>query len=261
MLKKLLIKGGLLIGVLFLLSTILKWMLPFYWGDTTQATKFEYYKKNATNYNAVFLGGSLEYRHLDPAIIDSIAGLNDIPLKSYNLGVDGHGMIQQLYDLNGLLKIKNPNLKKVFLSVSSDAYFFLLNVHTTKWNSWQNITSTFKALRLIYSMEKSPRKCLKYTYYYGMSLIENLFIVSEVPAIIDYYVNKNKADNSYLGKRKNGFYPYDHEAYTLMAEYKWQDTMLIESNRVYLKSKNKVDSITLEITKSFNNYKGTEKVQ
>ncbi len=258
MYKKIFYKISLLIILLLLLSTVIKWLLPFYWGDTTQATKFEYYKQHATAYNAVYLGGSLEYRHIDPAIIDSIANSNNIALKSYNLGVDGHGLVQQLHDLNGLLKIKNPNLKKVFLSVSSDAYFYLANVHTTKWNAWQNLPSTIKALRMVYSFNDGLKKKLKYTYY-GMGWIENLFLVSELPDIFEYFLKKDKQDNSYLGKRKNGFYPYDYEEYHLIMEYKWQDTMLLESKKLYEAKKNIRDSLTNDITQSFNRYKGTEK--
>ena len=72
----------------------------------------------------------MKYRFLDPAIIDSIAQKNNIDLRSFNLGIDGHGIVQQMSDLDGLLKIKNPNLKYIFLSISSDPYFYPNNMHT-----------------------------------------------------------------------------------------------------------------------------------
>lgn len=105
--KKLVKNIVLLFAILLLCSFIVKLFIPFYWGDSTQATKFEYYKQNSKNYNAVYLGGSLEYRHLDPEIIDSIAQKNGINLHSFNLGIDGHGIVQQMTDLDGLLKIDN----------------------------------------------------------------------------------------------------------------------------------------------------------
>jgi hypothetical protein len=89
MLKKTL-KHILLVAVILLvLSSLVRYFMPFYWGDSTQTVKYEYYKKNAEAFNAVYLGGSLEYRHIDPTIIDSMAKKNGIDFRSFNLGIDG----------------------------------------------------------------------------------------------------------------------------------------------------------------------------
>lgn len=258
---KKLIKNILLLSfILLLCSLIFKLFLPFYWGDITQATKFEYYKKNSSNFNAVYLGGSLEYRHLDPAIIDSIVNKNGIELHSYNLGIDGHGIVQQMTDLDGLLEIKNLNLKYVFLSVSSDPYFYPKNMHTTKWVSWQDIPSTYRAVKTVATLNDGFRKKAKYFYYYGLSWIENIFKIGVMTDVVNYAVSKDKENNSfYLGKGKNGFYPYDEEMNNLMAEYKWQDTMLVESKRVYENEKEKRDSLTASVVQAFEKYKTTDK--
>ncbi|MFN8295750.1 MAG: hypothetical protein U0T69_06110 [Chitinophagales bacterium] len=258
--KKLIKNILLLSSILLLISLIFKFILPFYWGDTTQATKFEYYKKNSNKFNAVYLGGSLEYRHLDPVIIDSIAKKNGIDLHSYNMGIDGHGIIQQMTDLEGILKIENPNLKYVFLSVSSDPYFYPLNMHTTKWIAWQDVSSTYRAVKTIATLNDPIRNKAKFSYYYGLSWIENIFKIGAMPDVINYEISKNDTNTDfYLGKDKNGFYPYDEEMNNLMAEYKWQDTMLVESKRVYEREKGKRDSLTASVVKAFENYKSTDK--
>lgn len=257
--KKLIKNSIILLAILLLCSLAIKLFLPFYWGDSTQATKFEYYEANCKKFNTVYLGGSLEYRHLDPAIIDSVAQKNGLDLHSYNLGIDGHGIVQQMSDLDGLLKIKNPNLKYIFLSISSDPYFYPNNMHTAKWISWQDVPSTYRAVKTVATLDDPFKKRVKYFYYYMQTWLESVFKIGIMADVLNYKIEKNNDNDYYLGKQKNGFYPYDYEAYHLMSEYKWQDTMLIESKRVYENDKAKRDSLTTEIAQSFENYKGTEK--
>ncbi len=257
--KKLVKNILILFAILLLCSLAIKLFLPFYWGDSTQATKFEYYKNNCKNFNAVYLGGSLEYRHLDPAIIDSIAQKNDIDLRSFNLGIDGHGIVQQMSDLDGLLKINNPNLKYIFLSISSDPYFYPNNMHTAKWISWQDVPSTYRAVKTVATLNDGFRKRAKYFYYYVLTWLESVFKIGVMSDVMDYELKKDEGDTSYVGKGKNGFYPYDYEEYHLFMEYKWQDTMLLESRRVYENEKGKRDSLTASVTRAFENYKPTDK--
>lgn len=133
-------------------------------------------------------------------------------------------------------------------------------MHTTKWIAWQNTTSTYRALYTIASLKQGNLKSYaKYYYYYGMTWFESIFKIGILPDVINYAVTKNNTDSSYIGKQKNGFYPYDYEEYHLFMEYKWQDTMLLESRKVYESDKWKRDSLTASITKSYNDYKETDK--
>ena len=254
------IKNILLISiVLLILSSIPKLFLPFYWGDSTQTVKYEYYKKNAEQYNAVYLGGSLEYRHIDPAIIDSVAKLNNVDLHSFNLGIDGHGIIQQMSDLDGLLQLRNPNLKYIFLSISSEPYFFKSNLHTPKWVSWHTASSTYNALSIMPGLSEPIKFRAKFSAFWISSWIENIFNIGTVPDMLKYYLDKSYLDGSYLGKDNNGFYPYDYEESHLFMEYRWEDTLLLQSRKQFEKGDKYSDTLNNQITASFTNYKGTEK--
>ncbi len=233
--------------------------MPFYWGDSVQTVKYEYYKKNAEQYNAVFLGGSLEYRHIDPAVIDSVAKMNDLDLHSFNLGIDGHGIIQQMSDLDGLLRIKNLNLKYIFLSISSEPYFFKSNLHTPKWVSWHTANSTYRALSIIPSLKDPAKFKTKFAGHYVFSWLENLMNIGTVPDMLKYYFDKSNLDISYNGKNKNGFYPYDYEETHLFMEYKWEDTLLLQSRKRFEKGDVYSDTLNKQILNSFTSYKGTEK--
>ena len=72
-------------------------------------------------------------------------------------------------------------------------------------------------------------------------------------------MNKDKFDKGYLGKREDGFFPYDYEGNHLFMEYKWEDTLILQSKREYENNPAKRDSLTNDILQSFENYIGTEK--
>lgn len=259
MAKKILKSIGILLGVLLLVSLLLKVMLPFYWGDSTQTVKFEYYKKHGDKFNAVYLGGSLEYRHIDPSVIDSVMKKNGFDFHSFNIAVDGHNIIEEMSDLDGLLKIHNPNLKYIFLSISSEPYFFPANLHTSKWVCWHSATSTWRAIKIIPSLNDDVKTKTKYSYFYFMSWMENLLKVGLMPEALNYAVNKKNYDQSYLGREEDGFYPYDYEDNHLFMEYKWEDTLIRQSKREYEINTAKRDSLTNDILKSFESYTGSEK--
>lgn len=259
MAKKIIRNISILLGILLLLSLLLKIVLPFYWGDTTQTVKFEYYKKNSEQYNAVYLGGSLEYRHINPYLIDSVLQKNGIDFRSYNIAVDGHNIVQEMTDLDGVLSIRNPNLKYIFISVSSEPYFFTANLHTAKWISWHSATSTYRALRIIPTLDDNLKTRVKFSYFYVLSWIENLFKIGVVPDVLNFIANKDAFDRSYLGERRDGFYPYDYEANRSFMEYGWEDTLIRQSKIEYENNKLKRDSLTNAVTTSFNTYKPTDK--
>ncbi|HMX59895.1 MAG TPA: hypothetical protein PKK18_05785 [Chitinophagales bacterium] len=258
MFKKTIIHIAIIVLILFISAAIVRFFMPFYWGDATQTVKYEYYEKNAEKYNAVYLGGSLEYRHIDPSIIDSVAQKNGIDFHSFNLGIDGHGIIQQLNDLEGLLKIRNPNLKYVFLSISSESYFFKANLHTPKWISWHTATSTYNALNLTSTLDDPLKFRTKFSGFWLSSWIENLFNIGTVPDMLKYKFDKSYLDTSYVGKNKDGFYPYDYEESHLFMEYKWEDTLLLESRHRFEKSDPYTDTLNKNVLNSFSNYKATD---
>lgn len=259
MLKRFVKNIILLFVALWAVSLVISYLLPFYWSDSTQALKYEFYKKNKQNYNAVYLGGSLEFRHLDPAIIDSMCRLKNINLHSINLAVDGHNIVQEMTDLEGLLAIDNPNLKYIFLSLSSEPYFFKNNIHTSKWVSWQSAKSTYRAITIISTLGDDKKLEAQYSMYYAMSWMENFYKIGIMTNVFDYYKNKLHPDMDYLGPRRNGFYPYDLEANHLLVDDPNNDKLIRFSKQDYLSNKPKRDSLLAEIDKSFSTFKGDEK--
>ncbi len=233
--------------------------LPFYWGDTTQTLKFDFYKKNSEKFNAVYLGGSLEYRHVDPYVIDSVLQKKGYDFRSFNIAADGHTIIEEMTDLDGLLAVHNPDLKYIFFSISSEPYFFPANLHTSKWVSWHSAKSTIHALKIIPTLPDDLRTRVKFCYFYVISWLENLFKLGQMPEVIRYYSQRDTYNKNYLGTKENGFYPYDDEESHSFMEYKWEDTLIRKSKEEYINNSSKRDSLTNDIISSFENYKDADK--
>lgn len=250
--KKIIKNIFILFIIITIFSAIVHWSTPFYWGDYTQTTKILHYKKNATKYNALFFGGSLEFRHIHPTIVDGVLKKENIQMSSFNMGVDGHNIVQQLRDIDGVLKIKNDNLKYIFVSLSSEPYFFKPNRTTAKWISWHNQRSYFQAMRILFTLEDSWNIKGRYMFYYTTSCIKNLLHIGIISNLLQSFFDRKYLDQAYLGKNKDGFFSYDDEEKLLLQNYKWADEFVLESNLLYKKDKNKRDSLTNSIINSFN---------
>ena len=258
--KKVIKKIFMLFIIIVCTSTILHLFVPFFWGDYTQTTKILHYQKNYANYNTLFFGGSLEYRHIHPTVVDATLKKENIQLKSFNMGVDGHNIIQQLRDVDGVLKIKNQNLKYIFISLSSEPYFFKPNRNTAKWISWHNTKSYFNAMSILPSLEDDWKIKGRFMFYYTMSYIKNKLFFGIVSNLLQSYKDRADLDLAYLGKNKDGFFSYNEEEKLLLQDYKWADEFVLESNVVYKNDKRKRDSLTNSIAESFKNSSKLQKV-
>lgn len=243
-----------LILVVLIASITINIFTPFYWGDYTQTTKILHYKKNPTKYNAIFFGGSLEYRHINPTMVDAIAKQNNIQLSSFNAGIDGHNIIQELRDMEGFLSIKNSELKYIFISLSSEPYFFKPNRNTAKWISWQNFPAYINAMQILPTLDDKWGEKGRFMWYYTTSFIKKNFNMGLLPSLFQSYLDRPSLDSAYLGKNKDGFFPYDDEERLLIEHYKWADEFVIESNAVYKKEKGIRDSLTNSVKHSFDTY-------
>lgn len=218
-------------------------LAPFAWGDQTQYTKIDYFNKNISKYNAVYVGGSLEYRHLNPTIIDSTAKAHGIDFRSFNFGIDGHNLPQQFRDVNYYIDHYGEKLDYVVMSLSSEPYTLLSNMHTKKFVCWVDIRRMYEAIKVIWSLPDPIRLKRKYTYVYCMTWIENIFSVGMMDDILQFYEDRPSFDKRYLGADKNGFYPYDAEYANLISDIERDNIGLNSSKENYDTNKAKRDSM------------------
>lgn len=202
----------ILIGISLVIIMIIGASLsPFGWGDSTFYTKSKYFLDNPDKFNGVYIGGSLEYRHIDPYVIDSIVQKRGVDLRSFNLGNDGYNLPLQVWVTENLLKRDQGTLKYIFLSLSSDPIFYKGILHTKEWNYWQNPKSVLFSIRILNQMDLPKKIKREFSRFYLISLAENMLKFGMMDDLVQFHARPVLADSLYLGHRKNGYFPYDDE--------------------------------------------------
>ena len=76
--KKVALKILLLFALVFAINSVVhKLLVPYDWGDDVLRVKNEFYNSHQAQFNTVFVGGSLFYRHLDPYQFDRGKGFDN----------------------------------------------------------------------------------------------------------------------------------------------------------------------------------------
>ena len=73
--------------VILLINVILRWFVPYSWGNPGFEIKRTYLKENSYKYNTVFLGSSKTYRQIIPKYFDEY--LEEFDISSFNMGYAG----------------------------------------------------------------------------------------------------------------------------------------------------------------------------
>jgi len=234
----------LMLVLLFIVNGIVhSYFLPFGWGDNVLYVKHEHYKATKEEYNTLFLGGSLVYRHIDPYLIDSLMGDQGIEMNSYNMGVDGNGYLKQRWTFEEIIDNASPDLKYMFVSLSSSAMFLRLNMHTKKFVTWWRFKDLTHAIKVTWDLPITFKRKLKFSYFYLVTLIENRLNFGHLTEAVQFHVKKTGYDESYLGVRKDGFYPYDYQEGRQLMSQAWEDTLLKMSRVAYMTDSIKRDAM------------------
>jgi hypothetical protein len=224
----------LLVILIAVNSLVHRYFLPFGWGDNVLYVKYRHYEEHKEDFNTLFLGGSLVYRHVDPHLLDSLTNANGLATSTYNLGVDGNGFVKCNMELDKILEDPSPELKYIFMSLSNSSIFLRLNLHTRKFVTWWRFRDVVYAIRLTWQLPMPARRKAKFTYFYAITFIENRLNFGHLTDAVQFHVKKEGYDASYLGVRQDGFYPYDHQAGRQLMSQAWEDTLMKISRQVYL---------------------------
>lgn len=235
------IKLGKKLVIFFLLilavnQVMKKILLPYAWADNVLTQKIKGYKEPNDQYNTLFLGASLTYRHIDPYIIDSIAHLNGLEVHSYNLAVDAQNFVKILDNFEYSKTIQNPHLEYVFIELSSSMEMYLPALHTVKNFYWIEFHHVLQAAGLIKEFPVNKVQKALYGYAYGVSWLENLLSFGAAPDVLRYYFSQKKNEKYFIGKNKNGFYPYSlNSRFPLMGTSE-EEKMIFEERRILMEN-------------------------
>jgi hypothetical protein len=118
--------------------------------DTVVAAKLEGLASRADEVDTLFVGSSLTYRHVDPALFDARTTAAGRPTRSYNLGAPAMGLLEMRWLLEQVAALDLPRLRWVFL----DPHGLGLelpdeNRESARAIAWHDPAATWDALRLV----------------------------------------------------------------------------------------------------------------
>ncbi len=257
---KKIVRNIILLGALLFAinQCIHAFFLPFTWGDKDLHAKMTFYNNNKDDYSALFVGGSLVYRHIDPTIMDSICQANGIDFSAFNTGVDGVAFLKQMRVIEAVLKAPSPELKYIFVSLSSTTRFKYLNMHTKRFATWQRPQEMIRAIRLTWELNIPIKQKLKFSWYYFITMLENGFNVGLMTDAIQYLTHpETEYVTTTLGENNDGFFPYDEQEQLVFEEdtweYKMQEMMLL-SRKNYVEQVGRRDTMLLQNIHEFEHY-------
>ena len=183
---------GICLAINFLLPTQLK-------GDGEFELKLKYFAKEK-KHDVVFLGSSRTFRHISPAIFDSIAYTQGLNFKSFNAGSRATFYPEAFYLLDKILETKKPKIVFFELQPVNDIgrvnLFSLKSYYYLDGNYIDFINSYLLSSSLSY-WDKLNFKS-KYYLAWSYKLLFGHFA---------QWMNYNSAKKEILGKNNDGFLP------------------------------------------------------
>ena len=246
--KKYLLKIFIFLTILILFLVLKNATQPYYTGNLNYKSKLSFFKKNQSEYNAVFFGSSRIYRQVNNAILDSLLIAKDIPFLSYNFGLVGvyNPQSYYLYD-NFLDNLKSNNIQYAFLELQK-LNLITLNAQTTKGSYWNNYKYYKYSYNYIESSNYSDSLKKEFHSSYNKSFIYKFI---DLHVVKNYFLsNGNKKEFIH-----QGFYSLEDEMNNQKngngLEKRWKD---FRSDTTTLQERIKAAKITAsEIPKdSFN---------
>ena len=98
----------------------------------------EFYKRNQTNINTLFIGSSIVKRGFNCELFDSSIA-PEYKIKSFNFGINWMGFPETLNFVDNLAIKNSGNLKYVFIELSKLKFIDKENMHTSRSIYWYNL--------------------------------------------------------------------------------------------------------------------------
>ncbi|MFC6267093.1 hypothetical protein [Frigoriflavimonas asaccharolytica] len=214
----------LILGLCLLFSNKYK-----FYGNGTIRQKVDFYKKNGEKYNAIIMGSSRMYRHLDPVVLDSATHHQ---IKAYNMATGGSFYTESRYILRQLEL--NKNIKYVFFEIQG-VLPLERNALSTKALYYHDLPSTIFESKY-YSETKDWAGVYTAVEHYFI----NIFYLKKLDQT-DYFIDQGSADY------RDGYYPLEKE-YNRSTSVKTQrdtyvkDTMQLYSQRNFVLQPKKMNT-------------------
>lgn len=212
MVRKLFIRFGILLVIVYAICQVILYSMPFSWGNTRLNTKYEAYNQTPEQYNTLLIGASTTYRHINPKLFDSAVNAQypELNIRSYNFGIPANRTPQTIYMLENLLDQHSNAIRYVVIDLSELTKMGADNLHKKEmlyWYTWDNIGGVMKAS---YESEKGMSNKFGVPVLHAFSFAEKSFLVGMGPTVVQQHAGLNTQPLS-VGPDGNGFYSLNQE--------------------------------------------------
>lgn len=206
--KKIFKKLLLFIAAYLLVSAIIGWFVPYYWGNPWYSAKIRLLEKMPEEKlpNTYFFGSSRVYRQVDPRVFDStVSALTNEDIQSYNLGATATFCPQTYYLYENFLKSDlAEHTDYAFMELMEIDRIAMQVMHQERTTYWQNLPDITFVFRSVFNDRRisfgSKMACVS---KYLVSYIEHAFHLGHFREVLfteDYY------NRLYAGPAEDGFY-------------------------------------------------------
>ncbi len=175
----------------------------------------------------LFVGSSSVYRHVDPALFDTLTSEAGEPTHSYNFGVPAMETLESLYALRSLLSqdALRENLEWVVLDARQAGYSLAGNNHlTARVAQWHDLQTTWLAVRLVFESSEPWEWKLEQVWRHGFAALLRLGNVGRLQELLSSTLSGNAHSRAGVtqerasvrrmerGRNDDGFAPLDWAA-------------------------------------------------
>jgi len=200
-------------GMIMAFNLVMNFLFQHNFNDRYhQKISFVQHKKRGT-YNTFFIGSSRTYRHVIPALFDSLTSASE-QHHSFNLGSPATFVPQTFYLLEELLSdrfLPEDGPVTVFLEMMHPADFTMTNLFTQQsyyWCNWKNLSFlyTYQAAKSKSFMEKAEVISRSFTsgflHHFGFNFLPSHaeLDVNWLGPLRDGYLSLEEEQRSYHGK-------------------------------------------------------------
>lgn len=197
------------------MAALLHRLAPLHVPEVTP--KLDYLKAHLGDFDTVFIGSSRIYHGVSPRIFDATMSTSGSATHSFNLAINGMMPPESLQMARTLIALHPPNLRRLFLEVSSTRDVPELKTLTVRDIYWQDIEA------LKYGIRRAPLDYRKLQGKYkwpkawddvtisALLFARNQFNIGRLIPTPDFAtVPQERMGDSTLGPDRDGFLPELH---------------------------------------------------
>ena len=223
--KAFIIRTGIFAGLLLALLFFIKNSVPYSWGNSRMFQKIEHLSADSTNYDCLFFGSSITFRHINPMLFDSLTNL-----KSYNMGTPGTNFLETHFLIEHFLKHydRSQNIQ-IFLVSKTPKPIQNHEFQRVKEKYYFDFKRLKLGLRKFWKKENSYNS--RQIYRHLISYIENQLCIGELRGIKNFHLGNVKKLPEPVLENQQGFISLEQEVKLTQKE------ILLKRNQRYLNSK------------------------